>query len=129
MSDTEFKYLPRGIGSNWLPCFICGHKRVERCQADMAAFVDASLIHIYPEFVKDDEGKRVVEHPIMRFFFENDIVAKLDYREHEPNRVQVKLGACGEHVPNLELLCYLTMNDGKITAARLARVIPGRKLP
>jgi hypothetical protein len=30
--------------------------------------------------------------------------ARLDYRDYEPNWIQVKVGSCKEHYPNLERL-------------------------
>lgn len=33
--------------------------------------------------------------------------ARLDYREHEPDYVQVKIGACDKHLANLQKLDQL----------------------
>lgn len=122
---AEYLFKPRGVGNNWLPCFICGHKPQEKCQADMSSFIDSSLI------VRLTVGeKTIISHPITRLFFEMDLlVGKLDYREYEPNRVQLKLGACGEHEPNLHLLEALCYSDGKINEERLRLCIPKRKRP
>lgn len=119
---TEFIYRPRGMGMNWLPCFICGHNRLGRAQADMAAFVDPELAQVF-------ESMDAVSHPIMELFNECRVHAKLDYRKSEPHHLQVKLGACGEHEPNLMLLFELTHQLGKITPTKLKACIPGRKLP
>lgn len=125
LNIEEFKFVSRGIGQNWLPCFLCGHQPKFKCQADCSFFVDATLVHI----LNADEKTAI--HPIMSWFHAQDILAgKLDYRSFEPNRVQVKLGACGEHEPNLLLLSMLcVMNDNKITKAILNSVIPTRKRP
>ena len=40
--------------------------------------------------------------------------ARLDYRDYEPDRVQVKIGACNRHKANLERLDGLT-SDGVLT--------------
>ena len=40
--------------------------------------------------------------------------ARLDYRPHEPDRVQVKIGACEAHLQNLHQLIALA-RDGVIT--------------
>lgn len=122
--DQAWLFKPRGIGNNWIPCFICGHKPQEKCQADMASFVDHNLVSAVTV------GDRVFpNHPITKVFWENDLHAELDYRQHEPNRVQLKLGACGEHEPSLRLLEALCYGDGKLTEARLRLCIPGRKRP
>ncbi len=123
---AEFVFRPRGVGNNWTPCFICGHKPQQKCQYDMAAFVDPNLITKFQALSTVDP---IIDHPITTFFHENDIYAELDYRQHEPNRVQLKLGACGEHVPNLRLLEALCYGDGKITQFRLTMCIPERKRP
>lgn len=122
---TEFMFKPRGVGNNWYPCFICGHKPQQKCQYDMASFIDTSQGHVVT--LTDPP---LYTHPITDLFWENDIhVGELDYRASEPNRVQLKLGACGEHKPNLELLGALCYDDGKITEARLRLCIPERKRP
>lgn len=78
----------RGIGLERTPgCFICGGDT--RLYNNIAAFVESKA-----------SGKRVVA------MFETG--AFLDYREHSPNWVQVKIGACKAHVANLERLSDLT---------------------
>lgn len=44
--------------------------------------------------------------------------AWLDYRDYEPDRVQVKIGACDKHLPNLQKLYELT-REGVITNAHI----------
>lgn len=87
-------FRPREIGSGVTPgCFVCGGP--ERLYTDMAGFVQCK-----------DAGERVVK------LFEHG--AWLDYREYEPDRVQVKIGACDTHVPNLKRL-YELVRDAVIT--------------
>lgn len=91
-------FRSRGIGLDLTPgCFVCGGEKVLR--NNIAAFVQCKK-----------SGKRVVA-----LFSQG---AWLDYRRHEPDRVQVKIGACVEHRPNLEKLDALTQ-DGIITTARI----------
>ena len=61
-----------------------------------------------------DAGERIVA------MFERG--AWLDYREYEPNWIQVKIGACDKHKQNLELLERLTIEEkGFITADMVVR--------
>ncbi len=97
------KYQPRGIGANWLPCYICNEGGKDRVQADMAAFV------------RDKEaGERVVA-----MYSELGLHAKLDFRPYEPNWVQVKVGACRKHELNLEKLMELCSKDNQIDADKI----------
>jgi hypothetical protein len=85
-------FRPRGIGMNWLPCFICeGDPEILR--HDMASFVADKAA-----------GERVVA-----MFEELGLKAQLDFRPSEPNWVQVKVAACLDHLPNLKLLYYLVV--------------------
>lgn len=130
-SDNErFKFSGRGLGQNWFPCFICGHKPMHKCQADQAFFVDSALVTV-SSVITDGDGKPLVYHPLVDWFHDQDVLlGKLDYRDFEPHHVQVKLGACGEHEPNLELLGLLCrQDDNHISQRTLARVIPQRRRP
>jgi hypothetical protein len=97
----SLKFSPRGIGLDVCPCcFVCGTQ--ERNQGsnhylnNIAAFVDSK-----------EEGEKIVG------MFNGK--ARLDYREREPNRIQLKVGACDKHLPNLELLYNTTKeNHGRI---------------
>ena len=92
---TEF--IPRGIGTNKIDCFACGKHAESGFQHDMSAFV------------KDrGEGARSV-----RMFESVDSSAVLDYRNGEPNYVQVKVGACDDHKLNLEKLMILANVNGR----------------
>ena len=89
--DAMPRYSPRGLGLGSACCFVCG-KNDRGVQDDMAAFVAGK-----------QGGEEVVE-----VFRKAGCHAELDYRPYEPDWVQVKVGACKEHKPNLEQLYRLT---------------------
>lgn len=92
-------FRSRGIGTDVTPgCFVCGGNK--GAYNNIAAFVQCK-----------EAGERVVA------MFPQG--AWLDYRESEPDRVQVKIGACDAHLPNLGKLHELT-KDGVITAAHIS---------
>jgi hypothetical protein len=102
---AEENYHPRGLGTNWHSCYICNQGGGRFVQTDMAAFVDDR-----------ESGERIVEmyktlglHPV------------LDYRENQPSHVQVKVGACEKHLPNLEKLMELCSTDKKINSAKIIK--------
>ena len=53
--------------------------------------------------------------------------AWLDYRESQPNWIQVKVGACPEHEPNLRLLFELTRYTHMISLDVLNLVMPRKE--
>jgi hypothetical protein len=69
----------------------------------MAAFV-----------VNKEAGERVVT-----MYSELGLHAKLDFRPYEPNWVQVKVGACDKHLPNLKKLTELCSKDNQIDADKI----------
>lgn len=74
----------RPIGSDSLPgCFVCGNGG--GLMTNSCGFVSTK-----------EDGERVVE------WFRNQ--ARLDYRAHEPNWIQVKFGTCKNHEPWLQEL-------------------------
>ncbi len=90
-------FHPRGLGKDWTPgCFVCGGPR--DLYDNVAAFVQCR-----------EAGDRVVA------MFERG--ARLDYREHEPDRVQVKVGACAAHAGSLRALMRATAAEQRVTAA------------
>ncbi|MEX2209807.1 MAG: hypothetical protein WD603_00175 [Patescibacteria group bacterium] len=96
--DGGEHFRVRGIGRDRTPgCFVCGGE--EELYHNIAAFVQCKA-----------SGERVVA------MFETGV--RLDYRDFEPNRVQVKVGACDTHRPNLDRLYELT-GDGVINAERI----------
>lgn len=92
-------FRSRGVGYDQTPgCFVCGGG--EKLRNNIAAFVQCKK-----------SGERVVN----MFGYG----ARLDYREYEPDRVQVKVGACDCHLPNLKKLDSLT-REGIIIAAHIS---------
>lgn len=112
---ADIPFRPRGLGSECVPCFMCGKGGLN---TNIAAFVRTK-----------EEGAAVVEmfrinDPTCQQPIGNRYPAWLDYRPHEPNWIQVKIGACQEHSKNLEKLYELTRTDclinrNKITEARI----------
>ncbi len=92
--ELEF-FRPRGIGGDSTPgCFVCGGEPGYR--SNISGFV---------------ESKEAGEHAVAMF----TQGARLDWRANEPDWIQVKVGACPAHVPNLEMLYRLTCNSHLIT--------------
>ena len=92
-------FRSRGIGLDWCSCFVCGANCDQsRAVPNIAAFVECK-----------EAGERVVA------MFARG--AHLGYREREPDRVQVKIGACEGHGSNLEKLHELTKAAGGIITA------------
>lgn len=90
----------RGIGLETTPgCFVCGGN--ECLHNNVAAFVQCKT-----------SGERVVG------MFPHG--ARLDHRDSEPDRVQVKVGACDVHLPNLERLNAL-VGDGVISEQKVTQ--------
>lgn len=89
-------FRSRGIGLDLCKCLVCGtDKRNKKAN---------SYIHNIAAFVQCKEaGERVVS------MFKQG--ARLDYRLFEPDRVQVKIGACDKHLPNLKHLEELTKKE------------------
>jgi hypothetical protein len=82
-------------------CFVCGTLGYPHL-SNIAAFVSGKA-----------GGERVVA-----MFTVASSSARLGYREFEPNWVQVKVGACGRHLPQLEELERLCA-DRQITIERI----------
>jgi hypothetical protein len=92
-------FAPRGIGSDHTPgCFCCGGE--PDLYSNISGFV----------YGKND-GEKVVA------MFEHG--ARLDYRDYEPNWIQVKIGACKDHFLNLEKLYSLTARENVITPKKI----------
>jgi hypothetical protein len=101
-------FSPRGIGMDRVDhCFVCG-REMKGYGSNIAAFVQCR-----------DAGLRVVE------LFKG--WAWLDYREREPDYVQVKLGTCEQHLPYLKELRARTSVLGRIDENILASVVAGEK--
>ena len=115
MIHQQVKMMPRGIGKGWIECFICGHQALSdglgegSCHDELAAFVDSK-----------EDGETVLE-----MFKRLGLVGVvLDYRPYEPNWIQVKVGACALHRPNLNLLSVLASKDKSVTERTLDMCIP-----
>lgn len=98
-------FTVRGIGMDVCPCcFVCG--ATERAVGanhflnNIAAFVDSK-----------EDGEKIVA------MFDGR--ARLDIREHQPDRIQVKIGACDAHLESLRALSRRT-EDGGINADDIA---------
>jgi len=84
----SLKFRPRGIGLDSCPgCFVCGGE--SQMMNNISGFVDSK-----------EDGEKIV------FWFESG--ARLDCRKSEPDWIQVKIGACEKHLPNLEKLDKMT---------------------
>jgi hypothetical protein len=83
-AERLYRARPRAIGLDWTPgCFCCGGER--------------GLHYNISFFVPSRETGEVVASLFASGAF-------LDYRDFEPNWIQVKVGACDDHLPNLEHL-------------------------
>lgn len=93
-------FNPRGIGCDVVPaCFVCGNP-LDGYSANIAAFVNSEV-----------DGRSVVE------WFGGK--ARLDFRPSEPNWIQVKVGTCEQHLPNLEKLFAMTGIHARIREATI----------
>ncbi len=88
-------FRSRGIGTEYLTCFVCGVSSAP----NISAFVQCKAA--------GDRIAQMFDHPV-----------KVDYRDYEPDYVQVKVGACTDHRPALEQLRDIT-SDGRITRERV----------
>jgi hypothetical protein len=110
----EFFYS-RGIGSEWnLTCFCCGARDAKNRPANPHQAGNGLLNNIAAFVECKTAGERVVA------MFKHG--ARLDYRESESDRVQVKIGACNKHLRNLKKIDALT-KDGIITANRITKAM------
>lgn len=99
-------FRARGIGLDSTPgCFVCAKPR----RTDDPA--KSELMNNIAAFVQcKDAGERVAE-----MFNKRASSARVDYREREPDRVQLKVGACDAHIKNLKILLLLTELSGVVT--------------
>lgn len=101
----SYRFAPRGTGLDACPgCFVCGaDKRNPEANNNylnnIAAFVASRA-----------DGEAVMAW----FASERGPGAWLDYRPHEPHRIQLKIGACDAHLPQLQALYALTRVYGVI---------------
>ena len=99
--DLILDFQPRGIGMDMCMCFVpaCREITIEM-RANITAFVNS-----------EKEGKQIVQML--------GGLAIVDHREYEPDWIQVKLGACKDHVHKLEKLHQLVSLDGHINLNRI----------
>jgi hypothetical protein len=107
-NGNEF-FRSRGICLDKCYCFVCGtNKRSKKGTCflnNIAAFVQCK-----------EAGERIIS------MFKQG--TWLDYREYEPDCVQVKIGACDEHLSNLRYLKRLTEEaDNTISKEMIAKAI------
>ena len=96
----HLKFFTRGIGLDVCPCcFVCGgterHEGSNRYLNNLAALMASKA-----------DGEKIVEWFSGR--------ARLDFRESEPDWIQVKVGACDAHIGNLRALAKATARYGVI---------------
>jgi hypothetical protein len=85
-TERAIRWRVRGIGKDWTPgCFLCPLSEAGPLYHNIAAFVATR-----------EDGERIV-----RWFGHG---ARLDYRPAEPQWIQVKVGACDRHLPELREL-------------------------
>lgn len=102
MSNDMVYWSPRGIGCDSVPCFVTKNSKFD-LRPNISGFVSSR-----------EDGQKVVD------MFGG--YARLDYREHEPNWIQVKVGVEKEHEEMLDRL-MIAINDGILTPKRLAWAI------
>lgn len=92
------------IGSDWVPCFITGAPK--RLRSNITGFAESR-----------EAGERLV------MLFGGPQYAHLDFRAHEPDWVQVKVGVDPEYVGALFRLAQLvTANKGFVTPGIVQQV-------
>ena len=91
----SFKFKSRGEGIDFIDNCFCCEKKLGTPVDNISAFVES-----------EEEGELIVE-----VFFNG--YARLDYRESEPNWIQVKFGTCAHCKPAMSELMRLT-RDGTI---------------
>lgn len=102
----HLKFGSRGIGLDVCPCcFVCGgkqrHEGANPYLHNIAAFMASK-----------SDGEKAVE------WFNGR--ARLDFRENEPDWIQVKVGACDAHLGNLRALDKSTRRYGVIRLKDIA---------
>jgi len=107
----SLRFSPRGIGLDLCSgCFICGSNQrsvgSNNYLNNISAFVSSK-----------DEGEEIVS------WF--DTKARLDFREHEPNWIQVKIGSCDIHLPKLHELYTLASEYGVLRESEVIKLMSG----
>lgn len=105
----SYVFRPRGVGLDTCPgCFVCGAAKRSKDANDYLNNVSG--------FVRTkEEGERIVQMFVVEDGEDpNASRARLDFRPSEPNWIQLKVGACDAHLPNLEALVTMTGKYGRI---------------
>lgn len=100
--STIVWWSPRGIGCDSVPCFVTKQSKCD-LRSNISGFVRSR-----------EDGKHVVE--IFGGY------ARLDYRDYEPNWIQVKVGVEKEHKEVLDRL-MVACSDNFLTPKKLAWAI------
>ena len=106
---TRFKINFRGVGKDMVKkCFVCG------CDTP-------NFTHNISGFTSSKE----VGEAIVKCFLPDS--ARVDFRENEPDWIQVKIGTCNEHVNSLfELHRLCRGGDLMLRDIRLAQIVPAK---
>lgn len=105
----SLKFRSRGTGLDIVPCcFVCGTK-----EREPGANSYLNNISAYVDSKEDGEE-------ILGWFKQG---ARLDYRERKPNYIQLKIGACNEHVKQLQHLHDITHYYGRIRQGNIEAAI------
>ena len=123
-------YRPRPIGGNWLSCFVCGGIKdgvsdldgdgkpagdvVKSKPCEDGVHYSGGYHSVQPDMSAYVDDKKSGESVVAMFKAE-DSKAFLDFRPSEPDYVQVKVGACETHLPNLVELQRLASAHNTIT--------------
>lgn len=96
-NSFSIKIGVRGIGSDYVPCYMSDGAIDNKLRANISGFVNSK-----------EDGQKIVNMFGGKAF--------LDYREREPNWIQVKFGVDEKFLPHLEYLEHLIKeNNGYIT--------------
>lgn len=137
-AEPKERFRPRDIGTNYLACFVCngikyGYPALndvtdEPSGEQVPSIRDADGIHYtgigyqssQPDMPALVDSKEAGERVVGMFQLQGSR-AFLDYNPSEPANVQVKIGACDDHLPNLQSLRALAKEaGGMITPSMIA---------
>lgn len=100
--SSSIRFVSRGIGlESRLLCFVCG-------SAD-----DSHLNNIYG-FIQSQQDGQKASHWVR---------ARVDFRDYEPNWIQLKIGACDAHLENLRALNTLTRVSDTLTPEMVTQAV------
>ena len=109
MAEENYYLSSGGLGRNWNPCYICNKGGKPFSQTtNMVAFVDDKKA-----------GKRIVK--MYERFGLHAVLNEYSIKELNVFRVQVEIGVCKEHLPNLEKLMDLCDQNNRIDPAKIVK--------